>query len=206
MSQIDIRVLELLTARLCHELVGPIAAVGNGVELLVEEGAGFSNEAATLVADSARRAGNRLRFYRFAYGFGGDGEFFGAAPWDLATGLFDAPKIECEYPAPLRSLSPAWHKFCCNLLLLGAESLPRGGRLALTMGAGGPDLEAIGDAAALPPEKAAAMILATPTDALTPRTIQGYFTGLLARALSCRLVVGAALPGRFRLGTIALAG
>src|SRR4051812_22364163 len=73
---IDIRILELLTARLCHELSGPIAAINNGVELLAEEDPGlgsspnpaFFHDAVALVADSARRARSRLQFYRFAYG------------------------------------------------------------------------------------------------------------------------------------------
>ena len=36
-ANLDLRVLELLTARLCHELSGPIAAINNGVELLADE-------------------------------------------------------------------------------------------------------------------------------------------------------------------------
>src|SRR5271163_1304154 len=82
---IDLRVLELLTARLCHELSGPIAAINNGVELLVDEPvpgkAGedpdFMHEAIALLGDSARRATDRLRFYRFAYGFGHGGPMVG---------------------------------------------------------------------------------------------------------------------------------
>jgi signal transduction histidine kinase len=61
---IDNRVLELLTARLCHELSGPIAAINNGVELLTEDdpGAGslpnpaLLHDAVTLVGASAQRA------------------------------------------------------------------------------------------------------------------------------------------------------
>ena len=75
---VDLRVLELLTARLCHELSGPIAAINNGVELLAEEDLAlavdrpdpaFLQDAVALVGDSARRARSRLQFYRFAYGF-----------------------------------------------------------------------------------------------------------------------------------------
>ena len=64
---VDMRVLELLTARLCHELSGPIAAISNGVELLAEEdpdpglaGASFMRDAVALVSQSARRAASRL--------------------------------------------------------------------------------------------------------------------------------------------------
>src|SRR5215470_19568661 len=71
-SAVPMRVLELLTARLCHELSAPIAAINNGVELLADDdsdpGPNFSHEAATLIGDSARRAASRLQFYRFAYG------------------------------------------------------------------------------------------------------------------------------------------
>jgi len=78
--------------------------------------------------------------------------------------------------------------------------LPRGGRLVLT---DGPlNLEAIGKAAALSPETKAALLLATPIAELTAQTVQAYFTGLLAKALDCRLI-GAAEPERIRLTAIA---
>src|SRR5207245_2568923 len=75
---VDLRVLELLTARLCHELSGPIAAINNGIELLAEAdwdpgsspGTSFVRDAIALVDEAAHRAGSRLQFYRFAYGFG----------------------------------------------------------------------------------------------------------------------------------------
>ena len=94
---LDLRVLELLTARLCHELSGPIAAINNGVELLVDEptlagdGAdpGFVQDAIALVGDSASRAASRLQFYRFAYGFGGGGLMAGSAPNELVTRFFE---------------------------------------------------------------------------------------------------------------------
>lgn len=205
---IDMRVLELLTARLCHELSGPIAAVNNGVELLAEEdadpgsllGRSFMRDAVSLVSDSARRAGSRLQFYRFAYGFGQAGAIAGLAPHELATSFFDASRIACDYTESIRILSPDWQKLACNLLSVGAEMLPRGGRLVLT---DGPlNLEAIGKAAALSPETKAALLLATPIAELTAQTVQAYFTGLLAKALDCRLI-GAAEPERIRLTAIA---
>src|SRR5260370_22571067 len=87
-GKIDLRVLELLTARLCHELSGPIAAVNNGVELLTEDipatgpspATSFVHDAVTLVGDSARQAASRLQFYRFAYGFSQTGRRAGPPP------------------------------------------------------------------------------------------------------------------------------
>jgi histidine phosphotransferase ChpT len=202
------RISELLTTRLCHELSGPIAAINNGIELLCDEdpdlsaltGANFLNDAVALVSDSARRARNRLQFYRFAYGFSRLSATTGPAPHELATGLFAASRIVCDYAESVRIMSLHWQKLACNLLPLGADALPRGGRLWLT---DDPlTVEAVGEAAAFAPEARAALMLTTPINELTARTVQAYFAGLLAKALDCRLIA-AAEPGRVRLTAIA---
>jgi histidine phosphotransferase ChpT len=211
-STVDMRVLELLTARLCHELSAPIAAINNGIELLAEEasddprpasGTSFAGEAAALIGDSGRRAGGRLQFYRFAYGFGGGGPLAGPAPHDLAVGFFAESRITCDYSDNVRILSPDWQKLACNLLPVGAETLPRGGRLVLT---DDPlNLEAVGEAADLTPELRSALMLTMPIAELSSRTVQAFFTGLLAKVLGCRLI-GTAEPGRVRLTAIASGG
>ena len=101
---VEMRVLELLMARLCHELSAPIAAINNGVELLADEdpdfaspaGTSFSRDAALLIGESARRAASRLQFYRFAYGFGRHSAIAGSAPHELVAGFFGASRIVCE--------------------------------------------------------------------------------------------------------------
>lgn len=201
----DLRLISLLTARLCHELVTPITAIGNGAELIVEGDADFAHEATALVADSARRAASRLQFYRFAYGFGGGDLAPGLAPSDLAIGFFEASGIAVSYPAAVRQLPLEWQKLACNLLLLGREGLPRGGALSLEKDAAGPGLQAIGDSAALAADFRTALALEAPTQALTVRTAQACFTGLLARSLGCRLKATAAQTGGFRLGLTAAA-
>jgi histidine phosphotransferase ChpT len=205
---VDMRIFELLTARLCHELSGPIGAISNGVELLAEEPSkpgssprtSFVDDAFALVSHSARRAASRLQFYRFAYGYSQDSASAGLAPHELAMGLFDATSIACDYPESIRGLPRDWQRLACNLLSFGAEVLPRGGRLVVSEGP--LNLEAAGPAAALSPEAREALMLTTPVAALTSRTIQAYFTGLLAKRLDCRLI-GATEPGRVRLTAVA---
>jgi histidine phosphotransferase ChpT len=189
---LDLRVLELLTARLCHELIGPIAAISNGVELLADEPVlakggrdqEFVHDAVALVGDSASRAASRLQFYRFAYGYGHGGSIVGS----LASRFFERTQIACDYGESIRVLPLDWQRLACNLLLTGAEALSRGGSLVLAVAPDGLDLEATGEFAALSPETSAALSLATPAAALTPRSVQAYFTGLLAEVLGCRLV------------------
>jgi hypothetical protein len=75
----------------------------------------------------------------------------------------------------------------------------------LTDGPRGLDLQAVGETVFLSPEVSAALVLATPVAALTSRTAQAYFTGLLAETLGCRLV-HTAEPRRVRLTAVALTG
>ena len=204
-TNIELRISELLAARLCHELAGPITGLANAADLLSEPGSELDPETLALLDESAQRAGNRLQFYRFAYGFGHGGPMVGSAPNELATRVFEGARIACDYGESARLLPLDWQKLACNLLLTGAEALSRGGNLVLTAGHAGLDLEAIGEFAALSPETSAALSLATPIAALTSRTVQAYFTGLLAEALGSRLVRSGG-PRRVRLSAIALAG
>jgi histidine phosphotransferase ChpT len=201
-ATLDVRILALLTARLCHELSGPVAAVSNGAELLGEDAGAYSGQAILLVADSARRAAHRLQFYRFAYGFGGDGVPTGPPPFELATRVFQGTSIACDYAQSVRALPPDRQKLGCNLLLVGAAALARGGRLALDAVGAELHLEAAGDTASLAPEQVLALRLVAPVEAITARTVHAYFTALVARAQGLGLVERENGPGRVRLSFI----
>jgi histidine phosphotransferase ChpT len=195
----DLRMAFLLTARLCHELTGPITAIGNGIEVLSEEGGELAAEALDLAAESARRATVRLRFYRFAYGFDGEAATAGPRPFDLAAGYFAATSTICDYREEVRDLPPAQQRLGCNLLLIGAAALVRGGRLVLAAQGAGLRLDANGATVSLAPEHLAALRLETALEDLSPRNVQGYFTGLLARAEGWRLLGAEIGPGRLGL-------
>ena len=198
---VDLRVLELLAARLCHDLIGPVSAIGNGVELLAEEDPDFVRDAVALIEESARKANRRLQFYRFAYGFSG-GELTGPPPHQLASALFADSNITCDYREGVRALPLGWQRLACNMLAVGGEALPRGGRLAVDAGALGPELEGAGEGAGPAAQVRAALTLALPVSELTSRNVGAYFTGLVAAGLGCRIVVDAQ-PGSFRFGVAA---
>jgi histidine phosphotransferase ChpT len=194
---VDLRVVELLAARLCHDLIGPVSAIGNGAELLADEEPEFVRDAVALIGDSARKANSRLQFYRFAFGFGGGG-IAGPAPHQLAAEFFAGSGIECRYDAAVQAGPVERQKLACAMLAVAGEALPRGGRLVLTAGSQGPEIEATGGGPGLSPEARAALALATPAAELTSRTVGGYFAGLLAERLGWRLTV-ADQPSGFRL-------
>src|SRR5580692_1342644 len=72
--QIDMRVMELLASKICHDLVSPVSAINNGVELIEDIGGSVVEEAMKLIGDSAQHASRRLRLFRLAYGRAGSEE------------------------------------------------------------------------------------------------------------------------------------
>jgi histidine phosphotransferase ChpT len=192
--QIDARIVELLAARLCHDLIGPVSAIGNGVELLQDEDPDFVRDAVVLIGDSARKAVRRLQFYRFAYGFR-PGGVVATAPHVLVGELLEGTPVECDYPEPVRALPLEWQKLACNLVGIAAEALPRGGQLSLASSPGRVVLEATGEGSGPSAEICDALALTGSIDALTPRTVGAYFAGLLGQALGCRLATSAVPDG-----------
>lgn len=189
--QLEFRVLELLASRLCHELISPVGAINNGVELLNDGDAGFMRDATALIGQSARRAAMRLQFYRFAYGAGGAG---GGAPdaKALVAGLLEGGKVRCDWPGEFDALPPPWQKLACNLTLLTAEILPRGGTVTLARAGNGVSATAAGEAVNLTSELKAALAPAADVAALTARTIHAYFTARYAEHVGAALTLSEA--------------
>jgi histidine phosphotransferase ChpT len=194
---IDMRVMELLAARLCHDFAGPIAAIGNGAELLDDDDPDFVRQAATLIGESAGIAAKRLQFFRFVYSFGA-GALAGSPPHQLAAEYFSGGAITCDYADAARELEPVWQRLCCALLMIAAEALPRGGALTLLFEGEDVAVAARGEGPGPSVETRDALSLSAPIDALTSRSVGAYFAGLLARSLGRRLRV-AAEPGGFRI-------
>ena len=70
MSQTELA--DIVCARVCHDLVGPVGAVVNGADLIAEIGLANAEDEMAMVAQSARRAAAMLKFHRLAFGPVGD--------------------------------------------------------------------------------------------------------------------------------------
>jgi histidine phosphotransferase ChpT len=197
LQTIPLRVVELLAARLCHDLISPVAAIANGAELLGEDDPEFVREAVALVGSSAHQANARLQFFRFAYGFGGGG-LTGPAPYQLAAEYFAEAPITCVYGEAARAQPLDRQKLACAMLVVAREALLRGGRLVVGTALGGPDIEATGAAVSLSVETRAALIGTADPAELTTRTVPAYFAGLLATSQGRRIAVSDRTDG-FRL-------
>ncbi len=194
--QIDMRVAELLASRLCHDLVGPIGAVNNGMELMEDEELGMSDDALGLAANSARQAASILQFYRLAYGMAGGriGDDLSDLQ-ELAAGFLASSKTALDWTIrqPPADTPDGLGKLLLNMIGLAEEALPRGGtlRVSLLEGPAGLDASvmAAGAGAKIREESRPALADDVAIEELTPRNVQGYFTRLLARRMGSDLTI-----------------
>ncbi|MEM7172626.1 MAG: histidine phosphotransferase family protein [Pseudomonadota bacterium] len=188
--QIDMRVLELVASRLCHDVVGPVGAVNNGMEMLEDEDFDMADEALGLVADSARQAARSLQFYRMAYGMAGSRGGLGISEIrELADGLLANTKAKMDWDPnlTLEGAPDGLGKLLLNMIALAEETLPRGGRLSLALAPQGGGfaarVTAEGLGCALRPESEIGLVDDVAIEDLTPRNVHGFFTRLVARRL-----------------------
>jgi histidine phosphotransferase ChpT len=123
----------LLCSRLCHDLMSPVGALNNGIELLGDEtDPEMREKCLELLADSARATANKLKFFRLAFGAGGGfGEEIDTSEAQAALeGLFGAEgKVELGWVVESEKLPKGAVKLLLNLALLAGDALVRGGRL-----------------------------------------------------------------------------
>jgi len=123
----------LLCSRLCHDLMSPVGALNNGIELLADEtDPEMREKCLELLADSARASANKLKFFRLAFGAaGGFGEEIDTHEAEAALeGLFGAERrVELGWVVQDEKLPKGAVKLLLNLALLAGDALVRGGRL-----------------------------------------------------------------------------
>ena len=131
MNSVDLA--SLLCSRLCHDLMSPVGALNNGIELLADEtDPEMREKCLELLADSARASANKLKFFRLAFGAaGGFGEEIDTREAEVALeGLFGPERrIELGWVVGDEKLPKGAVKLLLNLAMLAGDALVRGGRL-----------------------------------------------------------------------------
>ena len=136
----DLRLLEAVCSRLCHDVINPVSAVNNGIELLREQPQ--DREISALVTENAQAAQTRLKLFRAAFGRRGFSPSATSSPsdsWALVKQILDenlpAKNITLEWQHDQQtersSMPPILSKLVLNLVLAAVEDLPRGGLLKL---------------------------------------------------------------------------
>ena len=123
----------LLCSRLCHDLLSPVGALNNGIELLTDEhDPDMRARCLDLLGESARASANKLKFFRLAFGAaGGFGDEVDTREARVAIeGLFGGDgRIQLGWMVDEPTMSKSALKILLNLVLIAGDALVRGGRL-----------------------------------------------------------------------------
>jgi histidine phosphotransferase ChpT len=189
----------LLCSRVCHDLISPVGAIVNGLEVLDDNPKPEDRDfALDLIRKSARTASARLQFCRLAFGAAGSS----GAQIDLgdaqamARGHIEDGKVTITWNLPRVLLPKNRVKLLLNMMIIAQQTIPRGGTLTV---------DPIGDGEAMSfrvttsglnarvPQNIADLLSADSTASIDAHAVQPYYTRLLAQA--CGLSVTLALDG-----------
>lgn len=124
----------LLGSRICHDLISPIGAIGNGVELLFMDG-GSARPELTLISDSVLHANARVRYFRLAFGAPGgvDQEIARSECTSILSDLTRGSRLKIEWTSP-SSLPRREAKLAFLMLMCFETALPHGGTITVERG------------------------------------------------------------------------
>lgn len=190
----------MLCSRVCHDLINPVGAIGNGLEVLSDPTQSAMMEGAQeLIANSAKHARAKLEFARLAYGASSTaGTDFDTRECErVARLLFEIEKAELDWKVPLILLPKHKAKLLMNMLLIAAMSVPRGGLVKVEVeGAAGQEsfvFTCTSDAEkrqkTLMPSGAEGLLSGAPEGGVDARGIQPFYTGILARMTDMELKI-----------------
>jgi histidine phosphotransferase ChpT len=179
----------LLASRVCHDIISPVGAITNGLEVLEEESSEeMRSFAMDLIKKSARQASAKLQFARLAFGAAGSAgaEIDLGDAESVARGFMAGEKANLEWTA-VRVLMPKNKvKLILNLLLIATHAVPRGGTIHITVTgqAAAPTvtLACTGTNARIPPHVEAQLSGDLGETVADAHMVQPIYAGLLAKA------------------------
>jgi histidine phosphotransferase ChpT len=187
----------LLCSRVCHDVISPVGAIVNGLEVLEDEkDQDMRQFALDLIKKSARTASARLQFCRLAFGAAGSA---GAAidtgdAENVARGLLADDRTRLEWNAPRILLPKNKVKLVLNMCLIAAAAIPRGGVITVSIAGDGANLgvEAKGTNARVAAHVPTLLDGKPEGGSVDAHGIQAYYTGLVARDSGLALTIASA--------------
>ncbi len=183
----------LLASRVCHDIISPVGALANGLEVLEEDqGEEMHAFAMELISKSAKSASAKLKFSRLAFGASGSAGAHidtGEAE-EVVRGYMEGEKAELTWEG-VRSLVPKNRvKLLLNLVLLALGAVPRGGTILIRIDGQDNDatfqLRCSGPKSRVPSEFVD-MLNGTVEEEITAHGVQPYYTILLAQDTGLKL-------------------
>jgi len=191
----DLELAALISSRICHDVISPVGAIANGLEMLGEEqDESMREQTMDLIRKSARQASAKLQFARLAFGAAGSA----GAKIDLrdaervARDFVQGGKHTLAWQGPPVTLPKNKVKLLLNLLALGVVALPRGGTVNVEIKGEGPAVSFVvraqGEPARLS-EQVTALLAGANGMVLDAHSIQPYYAGRVAAAAGMTVTV-----------------
>ncbi len=179
----DIDLAALLCSRVCHDVISPVGAIANGLEVLEDEDDPEMRQIAfDLITQSAKSASAKLQFCRMAFGAAGSmGTLIDLGEaGDITTMFIGNEKISLKWNAPRVQRPKSEVKLLLNMVLMGMSSIPRGGEIIVEADENGFTVRAVGDRAKIPEKILAVMNGELEASELDARLVQVYYAMRLA--------------------------
>lgn len=184
----------LMCARICHDLVSPIGALGAALEVLADDSSSDMHEdAMDLVRTSAGQAGHKLKYLRLAFGAGtsAPGILGMEQIKALVADMYDGGKAKISWMTSLDGMEKAHGRLVLNLIMIAVQSIPRGGDLEIRIDESKDayiiTLTAEGPKARIYSEFQRSLDGKAPEDGFDGRTIQPFYAGMIVRELKGRI-------------------
>ncbi len=187
----------LLCSRICHDLISPVGAIVNGLEVMEDDNDQETQAfAMDLIKKSVRQASAKLQFCRLAFGAAGSA----GAQIDLgdaekvARGFLEDDKTSIAWNLPRALLPKNRVKLLLNMVLIAGQSIPRGGQITVDALGEGESMSfrisATGKYAKVPQAVPELLAGGSHGGTVDAHAVQPYYTSLLAK--ECGLTVTAA--------------
>lgn len=190
----ETQLASLLCSKICHDIINPVGAIVNGLEVLSDDDNGDMRDIAMdILWKSAVRTSSLLKFTRLAFGAAGSagsaldlGEIK-----DVASGYVITDKITMEWTSPMGQLAKDDAKFLLNLIMIAPSAIVFGGNIAIVIGENleTPEftITATGRKARIPENIEALCAGEIEPEDIDARKIQPYFCGMIGRSVGAEI-------------------
>ncbi len=187
----DLDLAALLCSRVCHDVISPVGAIANGLELMDDPDVDADMKATALdmVRSSAKTATAKLKFCRIAFGASGSA---GASidlgeAGEVAKDFVGAEKTKLVWQAPRENRPKAEVKLLLNMLLLALAGIPRGGTVTVSVDGRAFKVQAQGERAKLPAPLVEVLDGGGAMETLDARLVQPYYARAIAKAAGLKI-------------------
>lgn len=187
----DLDLAALLCSRVCHDIISPVGAIANGLELYddPEMDAATKETALDMVRSSAKTASAKLKFCRIAFGAAGSA---GATidmseAGEIAKAFVGDEKVKLDWQAPRENRPKQQVKLLLNMLLMAMAAIPRGGTVTVAVDGEEFSARAEGERAKVPEQIAQVVDGLADLATLDARLVQPYYARILAHSADMTL-------------------